>query len=99
MRFGARTVANRPAVHYEVFERATNRVRFTTHAEFTTPNDVKAGEFSTSSRLFAAYYHYSHDGPHTWVGVWSTETGNFAYAKTLTGYVTHDPSIFDSSGQ
>ena len=97
-RFGARKVEKEPGdIHYQVFEKATNRIRFTTTAQFATANDVKAGEFSRDSKLFAAYYHYS--GPYTWVGVWSTETGSRTYTKRLTGWVTRDPTIFTSGGK
>ena len=98
-RFGARKLEKKPGdIHYQVFEKATNRILFTTTAQFETANDVKAGEFSRDSKLFAAYYHYSKPD-YTWVGVWSTETGSRAYTKRLTGWVTTDATIFASGGR
>ena len=31
--------------------------------------------FSADSTVFAAAYHYSHDGLYTWIGYWSTSGG------------------------
>ena len=62
--------------HYQVVEVASGRVVLTTSAQFSTPNDVKAGAFGTSAAgdvRFAAAYHYSHSGNYTWIGVWSLD--------------------------
>jgi hypothetical protein len=74
------------SVHYQVIEISTGRVVFTTHAQADTPNDVKEGVFSEDSKQFAASYHYGHDGTFTWIGVWSTETGDFISSITRPGW-------------
>src|SRR5687768_3053751 len=74
------------SVHYQVIEISTGRVVFTTHAQADTPNDVKEGVFSDDSKQFAASYHYGHNGTYTWIGVWSTETGDFVSSITRPGW-------------
>ena len=81
-------------VHYQVIEIDTNRVVLTTQAQYTTDNNVKAGGFSSDSKKFAAVYHYGHEGAYTWIGVWSTETGQFLYYKKETGWTTSLAGVF-----
>lgn len=80
--------------HYQVIEISTGRVVLTTHAQYSG-NDVKAGGFSADSKKFAAAYHYGHAGGYTWIGVWSTETGNFLYSKRKSGWTTSLCGVFD----
>lgn len=80
--------------HYRVIEKKTGDVIFTTHPEFSTPNDVKAATFSPDSTKFAAAYHYSHDGGYTWIGVWDME-GNFLYARRKSGYTNDFSGVFN----
>lgn len=80
-------------IHYIVVEIKTGNVIIRTHGQYNNPNNVKAGEFSPDSRLFAAYYHYA--GPYTWVGIWSVETGALLYEQTVSGWITRLPGIFD----
>lgn len=94
-RYRAKAIGGGADVHYQVIELATGRVILTTHAEYTTPNDVKAGGFSSDSKKFAAAYHYGHAGNYTWIGVWSTETGAFLYSKTGSGWTTNLCGAFD----
>jgi hypothetical protein len=83
-------------IHYEVRETETDKVVFTTYAQYETPNDVKTRQFSSDSKKFAAAYHYSHDGSYTWIGVWSTETGEFLYSKSMEGFTTNLGGVFDN---
>ena len=83
-------------LHYRVIEISTGRVVLTTHAEYAG-NDVKAGGFSADSKKFAAAYHYGHVGGYTWIGVWSTETGNYLYFKTKSGWTTNLCGVFDET--
>jgi hypothetical protein len=68
-------VTNGRDKHYQIKERASGRIIFTTSARYKTPNDVKGGAFSPDSQKFAAIYHYGHKGPHTWIVVWWVTTG------------------------
>lgn len=95
-RYRARTIdGGATDVHYQVIEIKTDRVILTTNAEYRTPNDVKAGCFSPDSKRFAAAYHYGHAGNYTWIGVWSTETGEFLYSKTESGWRRDACGAFD----
>jgi len=93
-RYRARTVSSDTGIHYQVIEIQTGKVILTTHAEYSTYNDVKAGGFSSDSRKFAAVYHYGHAGDYTWIGVWSTESGAFLDAEILAGWTTSLCGIF-----
>jgi hypothetical protein len=85
-------------IHFQVIEVDGGRVVITTHAEYTSPNDVKAGKFSTDSTKFAAAYHYGHAGNYTWVGVWDLNTGKFVRSVRLSGWVNIIPnSVFEDS--
>ena len=78
--------------HYSVLEfrgKAAPRYIFTTHAQYSTPNDVKAGIFSTNSEFFAAAYHYGHQGRYTWIGVWRTDNGQLVKTSTTPGWITN----------
>ena len=74
--------------HYQVKEIGTGRIVMTTHAQYETPNVVKAGLFSPDSKKFAAAYHYGHEGNYTWVGIWDIETGNLVDTKRQSGWTT-----------
>lgn len=94
-RYEARATEAGGDVHYQVIEVKTGRVVLTTHAEYDTPNDVKAGGFSTDSKKFAAAYHYGHEGSYTWIGVWSTETGELLSTKRKGGWTTSLAGVFN----
>jgi hypothetical protein len=93
-RFSATLVRDGANAHYEVREIETGRLILTTHAQYWTPNDVKAGGFSSDSKKFAAVYHYGHEGEYTWIGVWDTETGEFLYSKKKRGCTTSLAGVF-----
>jgi hypothetical protein len=82
-RFRAEVVRSN-GTHYQIVEVATNRVVLTTSAQFSSPNDVKAGAFGASAAgdsRFAAAYHYGHAGNYTWIGVWSMD-GKLVHSTT-----------------
>lgn len=86
-RYEAIPVGQHPNVHYEVRDRSSGSLLFTTHAQYSTPNDVKAGIFLFDSRLFAAAYHYGHDGGYTWIGIWDTEKKYRIQSRRKDGWV------------
>lgn len=92
-RYRAKEVSVPFYLHYQVIEISTGRVVLTTHAQYSG-NDVKAGGFSADSKKFAAAYHYGHAGGYTWIGVWSTETGNYLYSKTKSGWTKSLCGVF-----
>lgn len=79
---------------YQVVETKTDSVVLTTTAQYSTYNDVKTGGFSPDSKKFAAVYHYGHEGSYSWIGVWSTETGELLYTKRKSGYTTSLSGVF-----
>lgn len=92
--YEAKRVGSGSNVHYQIRETRTGRVALTTTAEFSTPNDVKAGMFSPDSKLFAAVYHYGHAGGYTWVGVWSLDTGMRVRFETKPGWTMDASFVF-----
>ncbi len=94
-RYKAKKVGAGADIHYQVVEIKTGRIVLTTRAEYDTPNDVKAGGFSSDSKKFAAVYHYGHEGGYTWIGVWNTETGEFLYSKRKSGWRRSLRGVFD----
>lgn len=86
-RYEAIPVGQYPNVHYEVRDRSSGNRLFTTHAQYKTPNDVKAGIFLFDSRLFAAAYHYGHDGGYTWIGIWDMEKKYRIQTRRKDGWV------------
>lgn len=80
--------------HYQVREIATNKIIFTTFAQYSTPNDVKAGLFSPDSKQFAAAYHYGHAGKYTWIGVWSVDTGKLVHLDQKPGWIYDIKGVF-----
>jgi len=82
-------------IHYQVKEIETDRIVLTTHAEYSTPNDVKAGTFSPDSKKFAAAYHYGHAGSYTWIGIWDIKTGSLQRTERKPGWTTDIYSIFN----
>ncbi len=93
--YGAVLVDNDAGTHYQVVEIKTGRIVLTTRAQYDTANDVKAGGFSSDSKKFAAVYHYGHAGNYSWIGVWSTETGEFLYSKIKSGWTTSLDGVFE----
>ena len=87
--------------HYQVTEIGREQaVLMTTHAQYQSPNDVKACSFSADSAKFAAAYHYGHEGNYTWVGVWSLPDGKFLRPDRLKGWEIMIPdSIFEGDGK
>jgi hypothetical protein len=85
-------VSTNTGTHCQVTETATGRVTLTTWAQYSTPNAVKACQFSSDWRKLAAAYHYGHAGNYTWIGIWNTETGEFLDSRTEAGW-TRDLSI------
>jgi hypothetical protein len=83
----ARKVKMGQDIHYEVIDQTKNYKVFTTRAQYSTPNDVKSAVFSSDSRSFAVTYHYGHQGNYTWLGVWSTESGEFLSGVTTSGWL------------
>lgn len=76
-KYEARRVVSGGSVHYELREHTTGRKVIITRSQYNTPNDVKAGAFSSDSKEFAAAYHYGHKGSYTWIGIWTISTGTF----------------------
>ena len=82
---------------YEVIEIETGKTILTTHSEYPDrPNDVKAEIFSADSKMFGVAYHYSHAGSYTWVGIWSTETGEFLYGEKIEYWTTNLENVYDN---
>ena len=92
--FAAKLVSTETGTHYQVVDRKSGQLILTTHAEFPTNNDVKAGGFSDDWKKFAAAYHYGGSGSYTWIGVWSTETGKFLYSVTRDNWTTSLAGVF-----
>ncbi len=84
-------------IHFRIKEVKGSRVVLTTHAQFPSPNDVKVGRFSPDSpTLFAAAYHYGHEGKYTWIGVWNLKDGDLVWAVEVKEWVSRIPnSVFD----
>ena len=93
-RYEADRIGSGKDVHYQVREVASQKIMLTTHAEFDTPNDVKAGTFSPESKAFAAVYHYGHEGKYSWIGIWSIESGMLVRRETRPGWTTDISSVF-----
>jgi len=93
-RYEAERIGSDNNVHYQVREVASQKIMLITHAEFDTPNDVKAGTFSPESKAFAAVYHYGHEGKYSWIGIWSIESGALVRMKTRPGWTTDISSVF-----
>ncbi|MCI0556982.1 MAG: hypothetical protein MN733_00685 [Nitrososphaera sp.] len=93
-RYEARKVGSGKDAHYQIREVETKRLVLTTHAEFTTPNNVKAASFSPDSKMFAAAYHYGHTGGYTWIGIWDLGSGSLLRAETPSGWITDISSVF-----
>ena len=82
--------------HYQIIDFASKQVYLTTHAQFTTPNDVKAGYFSDDSKRFSAAYHYGHKGNYTWIGTWDIKTGKLLRYTTTNGWTKNISLIINS---
>ena len=87
--------ASGTGVHYQVKEIKTGLIALTTHAQYETANDVKAGLFSPDSKEIAAAYHYGHEGRYTWVGIWDIEAGNLVNTKRTDDWTTDIYWVFD----
>lgn len=95
-KYGARRISHQGGVHFQVGEIEGGRVVFITDGQYSTPNDVKAGRFSSDSTKFAAAYHYGHAGNYTWVGIWSLKKEDLIRSKRLSGWQTAIPdSVFE----
>ena len=97
-KYGATKISHKGGIHWKVGETESGRVVFITHGQYPTPNDVKAGRFSSDSTKFAASYHYGHAGNYTWVGIWSLKTEKLIRSKRLSGWKTAVPnSVFEEN--
>ena len=92
--FAAKLVSTTTGSHYQVVDIKSGQLILTTHAEFPTYNDAKAGGFSDDWQQFAAAYHYGGSGSYTWIGVWSTQTGQFLYFVTRDNWTTSLAGVF-----
>ena len=95
-KYGATRIRHQGGFHFQVGEVESGRVVFTTHGQYSTPNNVKTGRFSPDSTNFAAAYHYGHAGNYTWVGIWSLKTERRIRSKRLSGWSPTIPtSVFE----
>jgi len=87
--------ATRVGSHYEVRKTKSSKVIFTTHDKFQGSNDVKAGAFVIGPKVttFRAAYHYSHNGPCTWIGTWDLGTGNLLGGEEKSGFIRDATSV------
>jgi hypothetical protein len=77
---------------YLVREIKTQKIVFYAHPQRHSDfPGVKVQMFSDDSKKWAAYYHYGdRDDEHsqyTWIGVWSTETGELLYSREDPGWI------------
>ncbi len=91
--------ASGSGVHYQVKQIRTGRIALTTHAQYDSPNDVKAGLFSPDSKEIAAAYHYGHEGKYTWVGIWDIEAGNLVNTKRTDDWTTDIFWVYDKDSR
>lgn len=79
--------------HFIVRRVSTGDVIFTSHPQYVgdpgdASNDVKAGKFCSGSRTFAATYHYwGGTSIYSWIGYWSTATGQLVSQDRAEGEV------------
>jgi hypothetical protein len=78
---------------YLVREIKTQKIVFYTHPKrYSDFGGVKVWRWSNDSKKFAAYYHYGDrkdkSSHYTWIGVWSTETGELLYSREDPGWIT-----------
>jgi hypothetical protein len=97
-RFEARLTQTSNSINsaYEVIEISTGKLVLSTYPKYSSLNDVKAAKFSDDSKKFAVAYHYNQGESYTWVGVWSTETGDFLYQKRIEGFTKNLNGVFDN---
>ena len=91
----AKQISNSTGEHYQVIDTTNGRVVLTTKAQFPTRNDVKSGQFNSDFTQFAALYHYGHDGNYSWIGVWSTATGEHLHHVKRQGHTTSLETVFN----
>jgi len=78
---------------YLVREIKTQKIVFYAHPQrYSDFPGVKVQMFSDDSKKYAAYYHYDGDridesSQYTWIGVWSTETGELLYSREDPGWI------------
>jgi len=77
---------------YLVREIKTQRIVFYAHPQrYSDFPGVKVQMFSDDSKKYAAYYHYGdkkdESSQYTWVGVWSTESGELLYSREDPGWI------------
>ncbi|MBU1626122.1 hypothetical protein KKB18_02030 [bacterium] len=88
-KYQAISVGDGKNIHYQIKDERDQRIVFTTRAQYDTPNDVKAGTFSSDSKEFAAAYHYGHDGGYTWIGVWNVTDSTLVRTEKRSGWTTN----------
>ncbi|HVF14330.1 MAG TPA: toll/interleukin-1 receptor domain-containing protein [Acidimicrobiales bacterium] len=74
-------------INYQVVNLATSAVVLTTIDEYGEANEVQTADFSADSTIFAAGYHFSHEGLYTYVGYWSTSSGALVTSKRVPGFL------------
>lgn len=79
--------ASSTGINYQVVDLATGGVVLTTIDEYGETNEVQTAAFSADSTLFAAGYHYSHEGLYTWIGYWSTSSGALVTSRRVPGFL------------
>jgi hypothetical protein len=72
-------------INYAVVSVASGGVVLTTIDEYGEDNEVQIAAFNADSTLFAAGYHYSHEGLYTYIGYWSTSSGALVGSKRVSG--------------
>ncbi len=87
-------ISDEKGLHYQIKEVKSGQTLFVTRAAYETPNDVKAGIFSPDNKRFGAAYHYGHEGPTTWVGIWEVPSGKWIEEKEKSGYLTDLTWVF-----
>lgn len=74
-------------VNHRLYNLQTGSVALTTHGQYDTPNDIKAGGFNTDG-TYSAIYHYGHAGAYSWIGTWDLASGRLVGSTTRPGWVT-----------
>lgn len=95
-RYGASLVFEGQDIHYEIYDLKTGTKILKTHAQYDTPNDVKAATFSPDSKQFATAYHYGHAGAYTWIAIWSIPSGRLVDTRIVSGWRRDVRSVFES---
>jgi hypothetical protein len=82
----ARRVGSGKEQQYEISNKLTGVKLFRTRTNDRSENDVKVGDFDSTSSCFVAVYHYSHDGDHTDAVVFALPGGSLVRVVTKPGH-------------